>query len=171
MTTAEELVERFSMQENTAEGGYFAEVYTASLLLPANFATRQPNQQLPICGSIYYMVTEASFSALHRVSSDMLYHFYAGDPVEVLLLDPSGASPEERRVDFGNDLGAGQHPSLVIPGGVWMGSRMKGSGAYAFMGVSMAPAFDPASYEIGAREALTAQFPESAALVAEYTRS
>ena len=80
MTTAEELVERFSMQENTAEGGYFAEVYTASLLLPANFATRQPNQQLPICGSIYYMVTGNTMPA-YRPKDDTSHQIVA-NPVE-----------------------------------------------------------------------------------------
>ena len=171
MTTAREIIERYGMQENTVEGGYLAPVYTSPLLLPANYATRRLNQQLPICGSIYYMITSDSFSALHRVTSDMLYHFYAGDPVDVLLLDPSGGKDAHRHVDFGNDLSKKQQPALVIPAGTWMGSKVKGEGEFAFMGVSMAPSFDPENYEIGTRRALSAQFPTWAGLIAEFTRS
>lgn len=167
MIEARDIIEKLGMQENTAEGGYFATVYTAPLLLPANYGTRTHNQQLPICSSIYYLITRETFSALHRVTSDMLYHFYVGSAVEILLLDPSERT--HRCLLLGNDLGAGQQPTLMIPGGTWMGSRT--NGGFALMGVSMAPAFDPANYEIGSRETLRAQFPDAAELITKYTRS
>ena len=171
MIDVQAVIERYGMQENTAEGGYFATVYTAPLLLPANYGTRTPNQQLPICSSIYYLITSESFSALHRVTSDMLYHFYSGGPVEVLLLDSFNGTRRHRLLELGSDRTTNQQPTLAINAGTWMGSRVKDDGAFSLMGVSMAPAFDPANYEVGNRAVLSAQFPSAAKLIERYTRA
>jgi predicted cupin superfamily sugar epimerase len=59
----------------------------------------------------------------------------------------------------------------IIPGGTWLGSRIKGSGSYALMGVSIAPGFDPADYSIGKRQALTETYPERKKMITDLTRS
>lgn len=35
-----------------------------------------------ISTAIYYYISDEEFSALHRLKSDEIFHFYAGDPVE-----------------------------------------------------------------------------------------
>lgn len=169
MTDACAIIAKYRMQENPTEGGYFVPVYTSELAVPA-FATPLP-KSLPICSSIYYLITSDNFSALHRVTSDMLYHFYAGQPVDVLMLDPTGGKGAHHRYQLGNDLTTQQRQTLVIPGGTWIGSRVNEGGAYALLGVSMAPGFDPANYEIGRRDVLTLQFPELKNDIARFTRS
>lgn len=169
MTDARAIIARYKMQENPSEGGYFAPVYTSELAIPA-YATPLP-KSLPICSSIYYLITSDNFSALHRVTSDMLYHFYAGHPVDVLMLDPRRGKGAPQRHQLGNDLTTQQRHTLVIPAGTWMGSRVKEGGAYALLGVSMAPGFDPANYEIGRRDVLTLQFPELKNDITRFTRT
>lgn len=169
MIDARAIIAKYEMQENTGEGGYFALVYTSALSVPS-FATPLP-KSLPICSSIHYLITKDNFSALHRVTSDMLYHFYAGDPVDVLMLDPTNGKGAHHRYELGNDLATQQRQTLVIPAGTWMGSRVKEGGEYALMGVSMAPGFDPANYEIGRRDLLTLQFPTQKDEILRYTRS
>jgi predicted cupin superfamily sugar epimerase len=97
----------------------------------------------------------------------MLYHFYIGDPVQMLLLHPDG--PSEVCV-FGNNLLQGQKPIKLIPGNTWLGSRLMPGGSWALMGVTMAPGFDPVDYTIGDRENLIKQFPEQADLIEKLTR-
>ena len=78
-------------------------------------------------------------SALHRLPGDEVFHFYLGDPVRMLQLWPDGTS---RKLVLGTDLGAGQVPQLVVPGGVWQGSVLVDGGAWALLGATMAPGFD-----------------------------
>ena len=55
---------------------------------------------------------------MHRVRSDEIFHFYFGDPVQMLLLYPSG---ESRIVFMGHDMPSGQKTQLVVPKGTWQG--------------------------------------------------
>ena len=77
--------------------------------------------------AIYYLVTDAAdgFSALHRLPTDEVYHFYLGDPVEQLLLHPDGRSEV---VMLGPDLAAGQHVQHVAPRDAWQGTRLRDGG-------------------------------------------
>ena len=160
------------MQPNDAEGGYFASTYTSSILIPGKDLPgfKPIKEERPICGAIYYLVDPQSFSAMHRVTGNMLYHFYSGDPVQMLLLYPDGAPKRYEVCVFSNDIAAGGSPMKVIPGGTWLGSRMIGGGKYAFMGVSLDPGFNPADYEIGRRQDLMKEYPEQKELIEALTR-
>ncbi|HTI92302.1 MAG TPA: cupin domain-containing protein [Puia sp.] len=170
---AKQILAWFNMQANTAEGGYYESTYTSSVTVDKKCLQGFPSSsnQRPICSAIYYFIDADGFSAMHRVSSDMLYHFYSGDPVQMLLLYPPGSANKTQVNYFTNDLSAGGQPMIVIPGGTWIGSRLVAGGQYALMGVSMAPAFDPSDYEIGNRNQLIREYPEQAALIGELTRS
>ncbi len=102
-------------------------------------------------------MTPDSFSALHRLAGDELFHFYLGEPVEMLQLDPRAG--DGRVVLLGTDLAAGQRPQVVVPRGVWQGSRLRPGGALALLGTTMAPGFDFADYEDADTAALAAAFP------------
>lgn len=138
------------------EGGYFRETYRAG-------ATGEP-----LATAIYFLVTPSSFSALHRLRADEIYHFYLGDPLDMLLLYPDGRC--ERPV-LGADVEAGERPQLVVPAGVWQGSRVQEGGAFTLFGTTMAPGFTFAAFEMGEREALCAEYPDHPALVRRYTRA
>ena len=161
MLTPAEVIKLLNLTPNTDEGGYYASTYVSETTIP-----NYPGQRA-ICSAIYYFIDQSTFSGLHTVSSDMLYHFYSGNPVEVLLLHTDGS---HQLTIFGGDLAAGQLPMKVIPGGTWMGSRMLGDGSYALMGVSMAPGFDFHDYKIGIRADLQKQYPDIPELIAEFTR-
>ena len=100
------------------------------------------------------------------MTGDMLYHFYAGDPVQMLLLYPgTGRSRSARSCIFGNNLALRQNPMKVIPAGTWLGSRLVPGGSWALMGVTMAPGFDSVDYSIGERDELVKEYPEQADLI------
>src|SRR6185437_16905814 len=109
----------------------------------------------PHSSAIYYLLKPGHVSELHVLPSDEVYHFYLGSPLRMLQLWPEGSG---REVLIGSDLAAGHVPQLVVPAGVWQGSRLDGDG-FALVGCTMAPGFDYAGYRNATRADLTAKWP------------
>ena len=80
---------------------------------------------------------------MHVLASDEIFHFYLGDPVEMLQLHPDGSSSV---FTLGPDLAAGQHMQLVVPAGVWQGTHLVADGKVALLGCTVTPGFDFADY-------------------------
>ena len=83
-----------------------------------------------------------------------------------LRLHPGGRG---EIVTIGNNLFAGMRPQAVVPRGVWQGARLAPGGRYALLGCTVAPGFDYADYEAGARAALAAVFPQFAEEISALT--
>ncbi len=164
MTTAQELIEQLGLQPHV-EGGYFVETYRSELELPGGGGGRGGGCVLPagyggarsIATAIYYLVTPESFSTLHRVRGDEMFHFYLGDPVEMLVLFPDGGGEV---LALGQDVAAGMRPQAIVPGGCWQGSRLLGEGRFALLGATMAPGFDYEDFELAEREPLARAYPD-----------
>jgi predicted cupin superfamily sugar epimerase len=164
--TVDDIVKLLGLAPHPTEGGYFVETHrtaerTAADALPGRYGGDRAHGT-----AIYYLLTPDTFSALHRLTSDEVFHFYLGDPVEQLQLFPDGGG---RAVVLGTDLAAGHRPQQVVPRGVWQGARLRAGGAFALLGCTVAPGFDFADYEHGARDALTAAYPDFAATIALLT--
>lgn len=166
MATAEELIRYLGLQPHPKEGGYFRETYRAAESLAAAPARYQGPRLAST--AIYYLLTPATYSALHRLQSDEVFHFYLGDPIRMLQLDPDG---QGRTVVLGADVLNGQHPQLVVPRGIWQGSCLEPGGAFALMGCTVAPGFEYVDYESGDRQTLTAQYPVFADMIRRLTPS
>lgn len=164
------LIELLQLEPLSGEGGLYRETYRAHEMIPVDaLPERYQKTPKPASSAIYYLLTHApdSFSALHRLLTDEIYHFYLGDPVEMLMLHPDGAG---EWATLGQDVLAGQRVQLVVPAGSWQGSRVRAGGRYALMGTTMAPAFDHADYEHGDREALAEAYPAFAETIRRLTR-
>src|SRR5262249_10991645 len=120
-----------------------------------------------MCTAMYYLLTPDTFSALHRLPTDEVYHFYLGDPVRLLQLFPEGGG---REVILGNDLAAGQQPQVVVPRKVWHGSFLEEGGQVALLGTTMAPGFDFDDYQPGVRALLQLRYPSFKNLIEKLTR-
>lgn len=114
---------------------------------------------------IYYLLQPHDFSAMHRLDGPELWHHYAGDPVQMLLLEPQGGV---ERPLLGDDLGGGQRPCVVVPAGVWMGARTTGD--WSLVGTTMAPPYHEAGFELGRSEVLIDSHPDAADHIARYVR-
>lgn len=153
MPSADDLIRHFHLQPHPQEGGFFRETYrsTQTSLVPAYDSPRH------LSTAIYYLLTPDTFSALHRLKSDEVFHFYLGDPIRMVQLDPkNGAS---QTIILGPDILQGQHVQIVVPQGVWQGSHLEPGGKWALIGCTVAPGFEYADYETGLRADLLAQFP------------
>jgi uncharacterized protein len=167
MLTADKIRELLKMQPLPTEGGYFAEAYRSELILSAEALQGIYPGERSLATAIYYMLTPDTFSAMHKLTGDEVYHFYLGDPIEMLLLKPDGSGAA---ILLGSDIGAGMRLQHVVPGGTWQGSRLAPGGKFALLGTTMAPGFAREDYEHGSRKALSAQYPQYAPLITFLTR-
>jgi hypothetical protein len=168
MTSAKEIQELLKLQPLPVEGGYFAETYRSKFTLSQRSLLPGYSGERALSTAIYYMLTPDTFSATHRLKGDEIYHFYLGDPVEMLILKPDGSG---ETLLMGQGIVSGMRLQHVVRGGSWQGSRLVPGGKFALLGTTMAPGFDPADFELGARKELGAQFPAYAELIAALTRS
>ena len=164
MRNAEEIIKLLQLRPHPKEGGYFRETYRSAVLfsdLPSRYRGKHSAST-----AIYYLLTPETFSAMHRLASDEVFHFYMGSPVQMLQLFPDG---QGKILGLGSDLKAGQSPQVIVPAGVWQGSRLVAGGSFALMGTTVAPGFDFADYESGQREKLIEQYPQFAKMIRELT--
>jgi len=165
--TAGEVIELLRLEPLPVEGGYYRETYRADETLDAAALPERYGSSRAYGGAIYYLLHGDHFSALHRLLTDEVYHFYLGRPVEMLLLYPDG---REEIVRLGTDLAAGERVQVVVPRGVWQGSRLADSpDGFALLGTTMAPAYEQADFELGDRAALIVGYPQRADMIRALT--
>lgn len=164
--TVDDIVRLLELEPHPTEGGFFVETHRTAETIAADGLPDRYAGDRSHGTAIYYLLTPDTFSALHRLTSDEVFHFYLGDPVEQLQLFPDGSG---RTVVLGTDLAAGQRPQQVVPRGVWQGARLTSGGRFALLGCTVAPGFDFADYEHGDRAGLTAAYPDFAADIAALT--
>jgi hypothetical protein len=165
--TADEVKQLLQLTPLPIEGGFFRETYRSRWMVSAEYLPDGTRGSRSIGTAIYYMITPETFSTLHRLPGSEVFHFYLGDPVEMLQLLSDGSS---RTITLGPDILNGQQPQVVVRGHVWQGCRLAPGGAWALMGTTMSPGFDYADYETADRAQLTAQYPGAADKIKAYTK-
>ncbi len=169
MVTVEELIALYNFEPLPVEGGIFKQTYQTTEQIPLTALPKRYTQARPFGTAIMYlyMPDYDCFSAMHVLPTDEIYHFYMGEPVEMLQLYPDGHS---ERIILGHDVLNGQRVQYVAPQGVWMGSHMLPGGKFALIGTTMAPGFTNGDYVGGERSALSEQYPHEADLISRLTR-
>jgi uncharacterized protein len=165
--TAEEIKRLLNLVPHPCEGGSFVQTWSADETIPHEALPARYPAARPAGTCIYYLLEPNTFSEMHRLASDEIFHFYLGDPVEMLQLTPDGSA---RTVILGQDLVAKQHVQLVVPKFVWQGSRLMPAGKFALLGCTVSPGFDYADYETGRFEQLAREYPRHIDLIRALTR-
>jgi predicted cupin superfamily sugar epimerase len=132
MRPGEELIAALDLAPHP-EGGWYRRTWEA----PA------PDGIRPAASAILYLLLAGEESAAHRIDATELWHFYAGDPLE-LRLEPEDGSPHT--TVLGPDVLAGQLPQLVVAPGVWQSARPLGR--YTLVGATVTPAFTFDGFEL-----------------------
>ena len=167
MPTVEALRRILGLVPHPVEGGYFTETYRSADHIPASGLPSRYGAPRAASTAIYYLLTPDTFSAMHRLASDEIFHFYLGDPVEMLHLHPGGT---HQITVMGPDLEAGQRPQVLVPRDTWQGARLIPGGRYALLGTTVAPGFDYTDYETASRATLLATHPTAKPLILALTR-
>ena len=159
--TADQIGSLLHLQPHPVEGGWFRRTYTSAGSVELQQGRRAQGT------AIYYLLEAGTFSEMHVLASDEIFHFYLGDPVEMLQLLPDGSSAV---FTLGPDLAAGQHVQLVVPAGVWQGTRLVADGKVALLGCTVTPGFDFADDRNATAEELIAKWPAEAERIRKLTR-
>ena len=149
------------------EGGYFRQSYKADLVvakeaLPAGFAGDRAAST-----AIYFLLERENVSAFHRLRSDEVWHFYAGDPLVVHVIGPEG---DYSQIVLARDLEAGQVLQAVVRAGCWFASHVADWKSFAVVGCTVSPGFEFEDFEMGRREELAESFPQHRKLIERLTR-
>lgn len=145
---AEQIAQRLRLEPLPGEGGLFRRTYADAH-----------------SSVIYFMLLTPEFSALHALDGVEIYHWYAGSPLQLLLLHPDGRVEQPI---LGPDIAGGATPQFVVPAGVWHGSSTLGE--WTLVGTTMAPPFEWSSLHLGRRAELIAGWPDAAAQIRALTR-
>ena len=144
------------------EGGHYAEVFrSASRVSPSD-----ARGERAAITTIYFLLTAGTHSRWHQVDSDEVWHFYEGDPLELLELDAGATTLARHRLGPVDDTA--QRPAHTIPAGAWQAARPLG--AYTLVGCTVGPGFEFADFRMLAADtaratAVRAAWPELASLV------
>jgi len=166
MVTAEQIIELFGMKPLKGEGGFYAETYRCSeRIAEAHLPTGYVGDR-SLGSAILYLLTPDTFSALHRLKSDEIFHFYLGDPVTMLQLHPDGSGEV---ITLGQDILNGQRVQVTVPAGTWHGCFLNPRGKFALMGTTVAPGFESADFQPADTKTLLKQFPAQKDLILRLT--
>ena len=144
------LIEHFNLQALPVEGTLFVSTYRST-------AETEAGKPVGTAMLGLYCDEPRSVSLFHRLTADEIWHFYAGDPLRLVLLHPDGSSQE---VVMGGDPLQGQQVQFVIPAGVWQAGHLLAGGRYALYGCTVAPGFTGDCFEGGVRAVLLEKYPE-----------
>jgi predicted cupin superfamily sugar epimerase len=171
------LINFFKMQPHP-EGGHYCRTYTSGITikkeaLPDTFAGARTASS-----AIYFLLEGEQISALHRIKSDEIWHFYEGASLQLHIISPAGELIQPK---LGKDLEAGETFQIVVPAGSWFGATIMAidqsidqkaqENRYSFFGCTVAPGFDFSDFELGQREELIKLYPEHREIICDLTKS
>ncbi|MFM1826574.1 MAG: hypothetical protein RLZZ37_1209 [Actinomycetota bacterium] len=144
-----EVIEHFNMKILPIEGTYFSKTYESS----STNLNGAPDGTA-ILG--LYSDEPRSASLFHKLTSDEIWHFYAGDPIRLILLYPNN---ETKIVVLGSNFKEGELLQFVVPKGVWQAGEIVPGGQWGLFGCTMAPGFSADSFEGGYCKDLIKMYP------------
>lgn len=149
MDEAREIIGRLGLTPLEPEGGWYRETYRGAPTSSGRCTST----------AIYYLLCDTEVSRVHRLPNDEVWHFYLGDPVELLIL---GSPPAGSLYVLGRDLASGQRPQVLVPAGAWQSARLSAGGRFALMGTTVAPGYEATDFDPGEPRALSACYPQYA---------
>jgi predicted cupin superfamily sugar epimerase len=128
---ASELIRTLDLNPHP-EGGFYRETWRSPIRVTVD--QRPARSALT---TIYFLLAAGSFSAWHRVRSDEAWHWYEGDPLELVVASPDFGIRKQLRL---GPVGANTGPAVTVPADWWQAARPLGT--YALCGCTVAPGFE-----------------------------
>ena len=131
--TADQIIEKLNLAPHP-EGGWYRQTWIAEA----------PEDTRASGTCIYFLLKAGQSSHWHRVDAAEIWHFYAGAPL-VLSMAASDLGPATKHL-LGPDLGAGQHPQMIVPPDHWQSAATTGD--YTLVGCTVSPGFLFETFEL-----------------------
>lgn len=165
--TAEEVIQLLGLEPLAIEGGYYRRTYCSDEILPQPSLPHRYVVDHPFSTAIYFLITKTEFSHFHSLLSDETYHFYLGDPVELVELLPDG---ESRITVLGQDIANGQKVQHTVMHNTFQASYLRPGGEWALLGCTVAPGFDTNDFVAGNWEQLLRTHPKQHMIIMKLTK-
>jgi predicted cupin superfamily sugar epimerase len=154
--TADEVKRVLGLVKHPREGGWYVRTWESEEMIAAVVGERRTST------AIYYLLEPETFSEMHVLESDEIFHHYLGGAVEMLQLFEDGTS---QRVVMGKDIAGGERLQHVVRRGVWQGSRLLRPEGWALLGCTVSPGFELEDYRDASAEELVARWPGEAEMI------
>lgn len=160
-TTAQQWIDRLDLTRHP-EGGFYRESYRSDHRVVVGDESHDRSAST----AIYFLVTSEEPSRFHRLRSDEVWHFHAGQTLRLHLLDPK--SGEYRSLRLGLEGEEEIRPQQVVPGGTWFAAEVERPG-YTLAGCTVAPGFEFEDFEMGVKRDLLDRFPGEREIISRLT--
>ncbi|MBN2355285.1 cupin domain-containing protein [candidate division KSB1 bacterium] len=154
--TASFWISKLNLQAHPGSG-YYREIYRSNEMIGEDCLPSRYQGNRALGTSIYFLVTGEEFSAFHRLKSDEIYHFYAGCPLLIYIIDQTGAL---QTIRLGSDPEQNEAFQALIPHDHWIAAKPIDASAFSLIGCTVSPGFDFSDFEMGRREVLVSDYPQ-----------
>lgn len=132
--TATDIIRKLQLKPHP-EGGHFRETFRDTRLVEGR----------PASTAIFFLLARGERSHWHRIDAVEVWHFYAGAPLKLEIVDGS----KEEIVRLGPGVHADEIPQVTVPARAWQAAESLGD--WTLCGCTVAPGFDFAGFELAAK--------------------
>lgn len=150
-----ELISRYGLIDHP-EGGYYKETFRAPVT----------DNERSTMSSIYYLLHEDNFSALHTIDANECWYHHEGGVLEIHTFHPEHGYAVKR---LGSSSEVAE-PFFIVPAGTVFGSCLADKNSYCLVSCAVAPAFEFEYFEINKRAELLERFPGHEEVIVQLTR-
>ena len=125
---AQQLIDTLGLQPHP-EGGWYRQLYKSEVRVKRS----SDGADRTALTTIYFLLVEGTFSAWHRVDADEVWHFYEGEPLELLMRASEDEEPLVTRLDPVNRV-------EVVRARHWQAARPLGT--WTLVGCTVGPGFE-----------------------------
>jgi len=166
MQRIHQLIQQYNLQPHP-EGGWYKQTYKSNDQITADALPKRFGANRAFSTAIYFLLEQGNYSAFHRIKSDECWHFYAGDPLLIYIIELNG---ELKIISLGNDFEKGEAFQYVVPSNCWFASRPAPKSEYCFVGCTVSPGFEFDDFELANSNELSAMYPQHKEIIKELCR-
>ncbi|HAJ69954.1 MAG: cupin domain-containing protein [Alkalibacterium sp.] len=153
MKTAEQWIKELDLIPHP-EGGYFRQTDLSQEKYTAN------GSESALYTNIYFLLTEESPSHFHKLVSDELWFYHAGNPLTVHSLLSNGTY---KKTTLSLESNKGHHLHHTVPAGVIFGSTVEAG--YALVSCTVVPGFDFSDFKLYTKKELLNHYPKHSDII------
>ena len=166
MSITNQLIQKYNLQPHP-EGGWYTQTYKSKEQISEKALPGRFGASRFFSTAIYFLLEQGNFSAFHRIKSDECWHFYAGDPLLIYIIEQNG---ELKIISLGNDNEKVHAFQYVVPANCWFASRPASGSQYCFVGCTVSPGFEFDDFELAKGNELSAMYPQHKEIIKELCR-
>jgi uncharacterized protein len=161
-----QLINQYNLQPHP-EGGWYKQTYKSNEQIPAEALSGRFGGNRAFSTAIYFLLEKGNFSAFHRIKSDECWHFYAGDPLLIYIIEQNS---ELKIISLGDDFEKGRSFQYMVPANCWFASRPAPKSEYCFVGCTVSPGFEFEDFELANATELSAIYPKHKKIIEQLCR-